>query len=132
MVVYLKSKAAPAVNNGTAAVDVASIVRGVIEDIRIRGDEAVRKYSTQFDKLSPESFRLLAQQIKDIISTVSEQTIDDIKTVQNNVKTFALAQRESLKDFELKIRPGVFLGQKNIPIGAVGSYVILLGNHSLI
>jgi histidinol dehydrogenase len=56
-----------------------------------------------------------------IIASVPEQTIKDIKEVQGNVRAFAQAQRESLKDFEIEIRPGVHLGQKNIPINAVGA-----------
>jgi histidinol dehydrogenase len=52
---------------------------------------------------------------------VPEQTLKDIKEVQSNVRAFAEAQRGSLKDFEIEIRPGVHLGQKNIPINAVGA-----------
>ncbi len=43
--------------------------------------------------------------------------------MQANVRAFAEAQRDSLKDFEIEIRPGVHLGQKNLPINAVGAYV---------
>ena len=46
--------------------------------------------------------------------------IKDIKEVQRNVRTFAQAQKDSLKEFELEIQPGVFLGQKNVPINSVG------------
>lgn len=121
MVVYLKNKPHA---NGTSSgpkVDVAKVVQGVINDIRTQGDSAVRSYSEKFDKWSPSSFKLSVHEIEAIIAKVPKQTIDDIKTVQHNVRTFALAQRESLKDFELEIRPGVHLGQKNIPIGAVGA-----------
>ncbi|GLI76624.1 hypothetical protein PoHVEF18_004898 [Penicillium ochrochloron] len=113
-----RSSAGPA-----SPVDVSAIVRGVINDIRADGDQAVRKYSEKFDKWSPESFKLSPEDIQQIISTVPQQIIDDIKQVQENVRTFALAQRASLKDFELEIRPGVHLGQKNIPINSVGAYI---------
>jgi histidinol dehydrogenase len=111
-----RSSAGPA-----SKVDTSAIVRGVIDDIRANGDKAVRTYSEKFDKWSPESFRLSPEDIQQIISTVPQQIIDDIKQVQENVRTFALAQRESIKDFELEIRPGVHLGQKNIPINSVGA-----------
>ncbi|KAJ9498932.1 hypothetical protein H2202_005609 [Exophiala xenobiotica] len=107
----------------STSLDVPKIVKGVIDDIRVRGDEAVRAYSIQFDKWSPHSFRLSPSDIEEIIGTVPEQIIQDIKTVQANVRKFALAQRKSLVDFESEIRPGVFLGQKNIPIDAVGAYI---------
>ena len=104
----------------TGQIDVRGIVSSVIADVRENGDAAVRRYSEKFDKWSPESFKLTEDQIKRIISEVPQQTIDDIKEVQSNVRAFAEHQRASLKDFEVEIRPGVHLGQKNVPIDAVG------------
>ncbi|KAJ5698027.1 hypothetical protein N7462_000032 [Penicillium macrosclerotiorum] len=120
----LKLKQANRLSAGPAsAVKVPEIVRGVINDIRTDGDKAVRTYSEKFDKWSPESFKLSQQEIQQIIATVPQQIIDDIKQVQDNVRTFALAQKASIKDFEMEIRPGVHLGQKNIPINSVGAYI---------
>lgn len=120
---YLKRPAAtPTPNDNTPnpAVDVASIVDGVIADVRLNGDAAVRKYSEKFDKWSPPDFKLTDAQIQEIIGTVPEQTLKDIKTVQANVRAFAEAQKASLRDFEVEIRPGIRLGQKNVPIQNVG------------
>ncbi|KAK4940397.1 hypothetical protein LTR10_019503 [Elasticomyces elasticus] len=103
--------------------NVATIVSGVIEDITTNGDAAVRKYSEKFDKWSPAQFKLSQKEIDSIIAQVPEQTIKDIKEVQKNVRTFAEAQKNSIKDFELEIEPGVFLGQKNLPINLVGAYI---------
>lgn len=102
---------------------VATIVKNVIDDIRINGDSAVRSYSGRFDKWSPKSFKLSQEDIESVISKVDAQIIEDIKTVQANVRKFAEAQKDSLKDFELEISPGVFLGQKNNPIKNVGCYI---------
>jgi histidinol dehydrogenase len=112
----------PSGGSSTSAPDVPGIVRGVIGDIRQNGDKAVRSYSEKFDKWSPQSFKLSQNEIDNIISKVPKQVLDDIKTVQANVRTFALEQRKSITDFEYEIRPGVHLGQKNIPINAVGAY----------
>ena len=120
MVLKLKQRTVAGTGSGST-VDTPAIVRGVIDDIRANGDQAVRKYSEKFDKWSPGSFKLSEEEIQQIISTVPQQIIDDIKQVQENVRTFALAQRASIKDFELEIRPGVHLGQKNIPINSVGA-----------
>ena len=102
---------------------VRATVEDVIADIRERGDAAVRDYSEKFDGWSPESFALSADEIAEIVATVPEQTLDDIRTVQHNVRTFAQAQLDSLHDFELETAPGVFLGQKSIPVSAAGAYV---------
>ncbi|KAJ5748085.1 uncharacterized protein N7511_009781 [Penicillium nucicola] len=110
-------------DSSAPAPDVPSIVRGVIQDIRQNGDKAVRAYSEKFDKWSPRSFKLSQTEIDQIMSKVPKQVLDDINTVQHNVRTFALEQRKSITDFEYEVRPGVHLGQKNIPISAVGAYI---------
>lgn len=121
---YLKKSSGSSTGSAAAQESISSIVKNVISDIRANGDSAVRKYSEKFDKWSPASFLLSESEIEDIIASVPEQTINDIKEVQGNVRAFAEAQRESLRDFEIEIRPGVHLGQKNIPINAVGAYVL--------
>lgn len=115
----LKSKEESTVQHAPA-VDVAGIVKGVIDNIGSNGDAAVRQFSQQFDSWSPEDFKLSAKQIDDIIASVDPQIIQDIKEVQGNVRTFAEKQKAALHEFELEIQPGVFLGQKNNPIERVG------------
>jgi sulfopropanediol 3-dehydrogenase len=119
---YLKSPVA--VDSTIASRDeVAATVRDVIADIRANGDAAVRLYSEKFDSWSPESFRLSKEQIDEIIGTLPAQVIRDIEFVQTQVRNFATKQRESITDFEVETLPGVHLGQRNIPIQAVGAYV---------
>jgi len=120
---HLKSRAdaAPNFKQSTSPVDVSGIVRDVIATIRSDGDKAVRLYSDKFDKWTPPSFKLSQAQIDAAIAECPEQTIKDIKEVQANVRKFAEAQRESIKDFEIEMSPGVHLGQKNLPIGTVGA-----------
>ncbi|MET0135711.1 MAG: histidinol dehydrogenase [Kibdelosporangium sp.] len=117
---YLKS-AQPAARGTDQAV--RDTVAAVIADVRARGDAAVREYSEKFDNWSPESFRLDQDQIDEIIATVPGQAIEDIKTVQGRVRAFAQYQKDSLRDFEVETEPGVFLGQKNIPVASAGAYV---------
>ena len=102
---------------------VAETVASVIADIRSRGDDAVRQYSEKFDNWSPESFLLDEAAVARIVSGVPETVLDDIRTVQANVRQFAQRQRDSLTDFEVETMPGVFLGQKNLPVSAAGAYV---------
>src|SRR5215218_9906864 len=68
--------------------DVAQVVAGVIDDVRERGDDAVRHYSEKFDNWSPESFRLSAEEIDRIVATVPAEVLDDLRTVQANVRGF--------------------------------------------
>jgi histidinol dehydrogenase len=119
---HLKTKADNSAKDA-ASIDVSTIVKQVIDTICRDGDAAVRRYSEQFDKWSPPSFKLSQEAIDAAIAAVPRQTIEDIKTVQSNVRTFAIAQRESLRDFEIEIQPGVHLGQRNNPLDAVGAYI---------
>lgn len=118
---YLKKSTGPAKAANGSPADVPKIVKEVIDTIRLQGDAAVRHYSEKFDRWSPASFKLSKEEVEHAISQVPAQTIEDIKTVQANVRAFAVAQRESLKDFEIETAPGVFLGQKNNPINSVGA-----------
>ncbi|GAA6186719.1 histidinol dehydrogenase [Aliiglaciecola sp. NS0011-25] len=99
------------------------IVENIISDIEKRGDAAVSEYSGQFDKWTPESFRLSKEEINACYEQLSEQEISDIKWAQKQVRNFATIQRESMKDVEVETLPGVVLGHKNIPIDSVGCYV---------
>ena len=85
--------------------EVRATVEGVIADIRERGDAAVREYSEKFDKYAPESFLLSQEQLDEIMARVPEQTIEDIKFVQEQVRVMAQKQRESLTDFEIETMP---------------------------
>ncbi|AYC38428.1 histidinol dehydrogenase [Streptomyces griseorubiginosus] len=107
----------------TSRPEIVETVADVIADIRANGDAAVRRWSQKFDNWSPESYRLGPDQIASVVSSVPETVLDDLRFVQTQVRGFAQAQRDSLTDFEVETLPGVFLGQRNLPIGAAGAYV---------
>ncbi|MFI1313397.1 histidinol dehydrogenase [Streptomyces albidoflavus] len=119
---FLKSPV-PAAQVTAARADVADRVRAILDDIRERGDEAVRQYSEKFDDWSPDSFRLSAGEIERIVAGVPETVLDDIRFVQQQVRTFAQAQRDSLLDVEIETLPGVRLGHRHVPVSAAGAYV---------
>lgn len=102
---------------------VRSTVEGILDDIGKRGDAAVRELSEKFDKWSPEQFRLTDEEIRACVSRLPEQTIDDIKFAQTQIRKFAEIQRAALKDVEEETFPGVTLGHRNIPVDSVGCYV---------
>jgi sulfopropanediol 3-dehydrogenase len=98
-------------------------VSDILDNIRLRGDEAVREYSTKFDRWSPPSYRLTAGEIEGHIASLSKEVLDDIRFAQAQIRNFARIQRDSLKDVEVETLPGVVLGHKNIPMESVGCYV---------
>ncbi|WOI35393.1 histidinol dehydrogenase (plasmid) [Tritonibacter scottomollicae] len=100
-----------------------AVVEATLNDIETRGDAAVRELSEKFDNYSPESFRLSQQQIDELIASLTERELKDIKFAQKQVVNFAQAQRDSMLDIEVETLPGVILGHKNIPVQSVGCYV---------
>src|SRR3984893_7693356 len=119
---YIKT-AALAGQQEEADAKVRSTVESIIADVARRGDAAVRQLSERFDKWSPPSFRLSAEEIAALVSKVAPQTIDDIKFAQAQIRNFAQIQRASLRDVEVETLPGIVLGHKHIPVGRVGCYV---------
>ncbi len=110
-----------------AAADIDAQIRATVEatlqDIGARGDSAVRELSEKFDSWSPESFRLSNEEIAACVARLPEQTIDDIKFAQAQIRKFAEIQMAALQDVEEETLPGVVLGHKNIPVNSVGCYV---------
>ena len=98
-------------------------VEEILTDIDERGDVALREYSERFDQWTPDSFRLSATEIAACYDELSEQVIDDIKFAQSQIRRFAQAQKDALRDVEVETLPGVVLGHKNLPVNSVGCYV---------
>lgn len=98
-------------------------VESILDNIRVRGESAVRELSQRFDNWSPENFRLSDEEIEAALARLPQQTIDDIKFAQAQVRKFAQAQRDALRDVEIETLPGVILGHKNIPVNSVGCYI---------
>ncbi len=99
------------------------IVEETLKNIEINGDAAVRELSIKFDNYAPKNFKLSEKEISDLIASLSDRELSDIKFAQEQVRNFAQAQRDSMLDIEIETIPGVILGHKNIPVQSVGCYV---------
>lgn len=102
---------------------VVETVARVLADIRDNGDAAVRRYSEQFDKWAPTSFRLDDAEVAKIMSDLPVTVVEDLTFVQRQVRNFAQAQRDSMLDIEIETLPGVKLGHRHVPVSASGAYV---------
>src|SRR5688572_3820473 len=102
---------------------VRKTVESILHDVETRGDEAVRDYSKKFDRWDPADFRLSPAAIAELLERVDPGVRRDIEFAQRQIRVFAEAQRDALRDVEIETIPGVTLGHKNIPIQSVGCYV---------
>ena len=103
--------------------EVQRTVINIIEQIAADGDKALRELSTKFDGWDRDTYRLSEAEIDKIVDSVPESVKADIKFAQKQIRTFAEAQRATLKDVEIEATPGVRLGHKHIPVNSVGAYV---------
>jgi sulfopropanediol 3-dehydrogenase len=102
---------------------VRATVEKILNDVKKRGDEAVRELSEKFDGYAPDNFRLSEDEIAKTVAKVSADDIADIEFAQTQIRGFAEKQKECLRDLEVETLPGVILGHKNVPVNAVGCYV---------
>lgn len=116
---YLKQAGAP---DETADRAVRETVEGMLADIAKRREEAVREYAERFDGWSGD-FVLSDAKKADLIAQVPDSTKDDVRFAHEQVRRFAEAQRDSLREFEIETEPGVRLGQRVIPVQCAGCYV---------
>ena len=106
-----------------ADAQVRATVESILGEVETRRDVAVRSLSERFDKWSPASFKLSAQEIERAIGQVAKRDLEDIKFAQAQVRNFAQKQKETLRDLEVETLPGVILGHKHIPVNSIGCYV---------
>ncbi|MDR9391917.1 MAG: histidinol dehydrogenase [Trueperaceae bacterium] len=102
---------------------VRDTVRELLERIDAEGDAVVRELSDRFDGYAPDTFRLSDADVEAAIAAVPAAELDAIRFTLEQVRTFARAQREGLRDVEVETLPGVTLGHKHVPVDRVGCYV---------
>jgi sulfopropanediol 3-dehydrogenase len=118
-------------NSASDRLQIQQTVSEILAEIERDGTKAIRRYSAKFDGWDPPSFRVSAAQIREAEECVDPKLRAQIEFSRLQVERFARLQRASLVDFQVETLPGVTLGQKQIPVNAVGSYVPG-GNYPLI
>lgn len=102
--------------------EVATTVSGILRAVRKEGLAAVRRYSAEFDGWDPEHFKVSEQQIANAGESISTELREHLQFALQQVRSFALAQRNTLMDLEQQTLAGVTLGHRHVPVKAVGSY----------
>jgi sulfopropanediol 3-dehydrogenase len=116
---YLKAPAAPAPGADQAVSDRVSEMLLAIDR---GGIEAVRRYSRELDDWDPPSLEVTAEQVATAARELSDDLKRSIAFAQEQIGNFARLQRATLTDFEAETLPGVFLGQRQVPVASVGAY----------
>ncbi len=101
-------------------------VKDVLSDVKKRGDKALAEYGAKFDVSAPASLEIPQAELKAAAEKMQKENPDLYKALtfsHDLALRFAKKQRESFDDFEVELEPGMFTGQKNIPVDRAGVYV---------
>lgn len=102
--------------------DVRAIVADMLKDIEQGGEETCIEYTRKFDNWHGDIV-VSQEDIDAAAAKVPEQLKKDIQFAYERVRDFAQAQLDSLSEFETELSPGLFAGQRLIPMQAAGCYV---------
>lgn len=104
--------------------DVSSLnatVNAVLQDVKTRGDEAVREYEEKFDHAQLKDLAVSQGEMDEAERFVSAELKDALVLAHGNIERFHAAQ--DFKSIKVETMPGVTCWQKSVPIEKVGLYI---------
>ncbi|TGV03986.1 histidinol dehydrogenase [Flavivirga rizhaonensis] len=101
--------------------DIETTVNKIFNDVRQKGDEAIKDYTSRFDGVDLQSNIVTKEEIEDAIKNVPEKLQNAIKKAKKNIEAFHVAQKTSKVDIETT--NGVQCWQEKRPIVKVGLYI---------
>jgi histidinol dehydrogenase len=96
-------------------------VAAILDDVKLNGDAAVKKYAAQFDGVHLDELKVSEKEIEEAIALVDENLKAAIEIAKNNITVFHQAQKEATKKIETT--KGVLCWRKYIGIEKVGLYI---------
>ena len=106
------------------ALDVSSLfgtVQKVLDEVRTQGDEAVKKYGEQFDKVKISDLLVSETEINEVETLVDSELKEAILIAKNNIEKFHEAQK--FNGNRIETTTGVTCWQKAVAIEKVGLYI---------
>ncbi|MDM9382461.1 histidinol dehydrogenase [Chlorogloeopsis sp. ULAP01] len=104
-----------------ATVDVSGTVRDIIADVRVRGDAAVKEYTSRFDHFNPQSFRLSDTFIAEQASQCPANVKSALEVAAERIATFH--EKQLPQNIAYTDAAGVKLGLNWVALPTVGIYV---------
>lgn len=96
-------------------------VANVLQDIRVKGDEAVKFYEEKFDHVKLSSLAVSAKEMEEAGRLVSQELKDALTLAHGNIARFHESQK--FEGEKVETCPGVNCWQKSVPIEKVGLYI---------
>ena len=98
--------------------DVSAAVDEIIQEVRRRGDEALRDYTRRFDGAEFQDLWVSTEEFNAARRAVDPYFMETLKEAAENIRRFHERQRHN--DFVLTDRSGIVMGQRWTPIERVG------------
>jgi histidinol dehydrogenase len=105
---------------GFLSAEVRDAARSIVEDVHLRGDEALLEYAERFDGVRPEPIRVPEEEIAKARGSLSGELEESFRVAIENVRAFH--EREMDRSWEIE-RDGAIVGQRVRPLKRVGVYV---------
>ncbi|MFM1969779.1 MAG: hypothetical protein RL152_1156 [Bacteroidota bacterium] len=93
----------------------------ILQDVKQKGDTAVKKYTKKFDGIALRKMQVDAKEIKKAEALISIELKQAIDQAYANILLFHNTQKETAK--EVETMPGVHCWRKSIPLERVGLYI---------
>ncbi|WMJ78018.1 MULTISPECIES: histidinol dehydrogenase [unclassified Sedimentibacter] len=102
--------------------DVYSSVECILEDVRINGDAALKKYTLEFDNVSLDNLEVTQEEIAEAFETIDRDLMATIEKAKKNIEDYHMKQK--IKGYKFKPEgKDIILGQLVNPIEKAGIYV---------
>jgi histidinol dehydrogenase len=101
--------------------DLTETVSAILDDVKLNGDNALRKYAKQFDNVEIENFRVSEAEFIEAEQSVSAELKQAISHAKANIEKFHNSQIDEIKHVETT--KGVVCWRKSVAIEKVGLYV---------
>lgn len=99
----------------------ASVVNGVLDDIRQNGDSAVKKYEEKFDHVVLSSLKVSDEEMAEAENLVDSELKAALEQAHDNIAKFHASQ--AFHGTHVETCSGVVCWQKSVPIQKVGLYI---------
>lgn len=96
-------------------------VKNILHEVKLNGDEALKRFATIFDKVSIEELQVSEEEIDKAIAAVSAELKQAIAVAKQNIESFHSKQIAAVEKIETM--PGVVCWRTSSPIGKVGLYI---------
>jgi histidinol dehydrogenase len=107
--------------SGGVDAEVIGVAARIVDDVRQRGDDALREYTLNFDKATIEEFLVSPEEIAAAVASVEPEFLDALTAAAGAIEDFH--RRQLSESWFTTQEGGIFLGQKVTPIRRVGIYV---------